>query len=121
MVELIQHQTDTRFTLRVRWFYPFFGLPGRVIRDSVIVFVALWRFLIYREEPNSGFEEVPQTGGDGSSLSASRRVLLIVGESVAPNTFVLGVDRERDVMVVHQLVRPPQRTVSGRPSDGVIQ
>jgi hypothetical protein len=31
-------------------------------------------------------------------------VLLIGGRSVAPNTFVLGIDRERDVMVVHQLV-----------------
>jgi hypothetical protein len=26
------------------------------------------------------------------------------GTSLAPNTFVLGIDRERDVMVVHRLV-----------------
>jgi hypothetical protein len=31
-------------------------------------------------------------------------VLLVGGRSVAPNTFVLGIDRERSVMVVHQLV-----------------
>jgi hypothetical protein len=31
-------------------------------------------------------------------------VLLVGGRSVAPNSFVLGLDAERDVMVVHQLV-----------------
>ena len=34
----------------------------------------------------------------------TRRALLVAGKSVAPNTFVLGLDAERDVMVVHQLV-----------------
>ena len=34
----------------------------------------------------------------------TRRTLLVGGTSVAPNTFVLGIDPERDVMVVHRLV-----------------
>jgi hypothetical protein len=34
----------------------------------------------------------------------TRRVLLIGGTSIAPNTFALGIDSERDVMVVHRLV-----------------
>ena len=31
-------------------------------------------------------------------------MLLVGGRSLAPNTFVLGIDEDRDVMVVHQLV-----------------
>jgi hypothetical protein len=31
-------------------------------------------------------------------------VLLIGGRSVAPNSFALGIDSGRDVMVIHQLV-----------------
>ena len=38
-------------------------------------------------------------------------MLLIGGRSLAPNTFVLGIDPERDVMVVHELVshRPAEQ------------
>jgi multisubunit Na+/H+ antiporter MnhE subunit len=31
-------------------------------------------------------------------------MLLVGANSLAPNTIVLGIDRDRDVMVVHQLV-----------------
>ena len=34
----------------------------------------------------------------------TRRVLIVWGTSVAPNTFALGIDQDRDVMVVHRLV-----------------
>ena len=34
----------------------------------------------------------------------TRRALLVGGRSVAPNSFVLGIDPDRDVMVIHQLV-----------------
>jgi hypothetical protein len=34
----------------------------------------------------------------------TRRVLLTGAYSLAPNKFVLGMDEQRDVMVVHELV-----------------
>jgi hypothetical protein len=34
----------------------------------------------------------------------TRRALYVGGQSVAPNTFALGIDKDRDVMIVHQLV-----------------
>ncbi len=78
-----------------------------MIRDTVIVFVALGRLLV--RGPASGFLEVPKAWGDESPEGASRRVLLVGATSVAPNTFVAGMDRERDVMVVHHLVLPERR------------
>jgi hypothetical protein len=64
----------------------------------------LWRWLARGEQPPSGFREIPARFGDGSDEGVTRRVLLVGGRSIAPNTFVLGLDQERDVMVVHQLV-----------------
>jgi multisubunit Na+/H+ antiporter MnhE subunit len=80
------------------------SLPGEVARDTVIVFAALWRRLVRGEQPPSGFREIPARFGGTSDEDVTRRVLLVGGRSVAPNTFVLGIDPDRNVMVVHQLV-----------------
>ncbi len=107
--ELVGHQTDSHFRMRIRWLIPLWRLPGQVIRDTVIVFGALGRLLIRGERPASGFLEVPTAWGDESPAGVSRRVLLVGATSVAPNTIVAGMDRERAVMVVHRLVLPARR------------
>jgi multisubunit Na+/H+ antiporter MnhE subunit len=104
LAELVTHQAATRFRMRVGWMVPALSLPGEVARDTVIVFAALWRRLARGEQPPSGFREIPARFGGASDEDVARRVLLIGGRSVAPNTFVLGIDPERNVMVVHQLV-----------------
>ena len=104
LAELVGHQAATRFRMRAGWVVPALGLPGQVVRDTVVVFAALWRRLAHGEQPPSGFREIPARFGDDSDEGVTRRVLLVGGRSVAPNTFVLGIDKERDVMVVHQLV-----------------
>jgi multisubunit Na+/H+ antiporter MnhE subunit len=103
LAELVAYQTATRLRMRIEWLAPALGLPGQVARDTVIVFAALWRRLARGEQPPSGFREVPARFG-ASDGGAARRVLLVGGRSIAPNTFVLGIDEKRDVMVVHQLV-----------------
>lgn len=107
--ELVGHQTGLHFRIRIRWLIPLWRLPGQVIRDTVIVFVALGRLLIRGDQPASGFLEVPKAWGDESPEGVSRRVLLVGATSVAPNTIVAGMDRERDVMVVHHLVLPARQ------------
>jgi multisubunit Na+/H+ antiporter MnhE subunit len=104
LAELASHQAATRLRARAEWVAPALGLPGQVVRDTVTVFAALWRRLAHGEQPPSGFREVPARYGDGSAEGVTRRVLLVGGRSVAPNTFALGIDPERDVMIVHQLV-----------------
>ena len=83
---------------------PAFRLPVDAARDTVIVFAALWQRLARGQEPASGFRELPVRYGPDTAEGQTRRVLLIGGRSVAPNSFVLGIDPERDVMIVHQLV-----------------
>jgi multisubunit Na+/H+ antiporter MnhE subunit len=104
LAEVVTYQAATRFRMRPRWLVPALSLPGQVARDMLIVYRALWRRLAHGEQPPSAFLEVPARFGDDSPEGITRRVLLVGGTSIAPNTFVLGLDSERDVMVVHRLV-----------------
>ena len=104
LAELASYQAGTRFRMRIEWVVPALRLPGQVVRDTLIVFAVLWRRLARAEQPRSGFIELPVPYGGDSAEAATRRVLLVGGRSVAPNTFVLGLDREQNVIIVHQLV-----------------
>jgi hypothetical protein len=61
--------------------------------------------MVFRgQPPDSEFAEIPVPYGDDSPLGETRRVLLTWARCLAPNAFTLGLDAERDVMVVHKLV-----------------
>lgn len=104
LAELVTYQAGARLRIRIEWAARALRLPGDVARDTVIVFGALWRRLARGQEPPSGFREVPVRFGGDTAEDRTRRVLLIGGRSVAPNSLALGIDADRDVMVVHQLV-----------------
>lgn len=104
LAELVQYQANTRIRIRIEWLAHAIRLPYEIGRDTGIVFAALLKKVLRGEEPNSGFRLVAVEAGDESPEAVTRRVLLIGGTSIAPNTFVLGLDAEQNVMVVHQLV-----------------
>jgi len=113
LAEFALHQAATRFRMRIEWVIPALSLPGRVVTDTAIVFAALWRRLARGEQPASGFRLVPVRYGSSTPEGETRRVLLVGGTSVAPNSFALGLDAERDVMVIHQLVVNQGEPASG--------
>jgi multisubunit Na+/H+ antiporter MnhE subunit len=119
LAELVTYQAATRFRMRVEWLVPALRLPGQVARDTAVVYAALWRRLVRGEQPPSAFLAVPARFGDDSPEGVTRRTLLIGGTSVAPNTFVLGIDQDTDVMVVHRLVaaRPAGRPAQEKPAE----
>ena len=102
--ELAGYQAATRFRMRVRWLVPALRLPGQVVRDTVIVYGALWRRLARGDQPDSVFVTEPVRFGDDTPAGVTRRVLLIGARSVAPNSFALGIDPGTETMVLHQLV-----------------
>jgi multisubunit Na+/H+ antiporter MnhE subunit len=108
--DLVSYQAATRFRMRIEWLVPVLRLPGQVIGDLIIVYRALWRRLVHGEQPPSAFLELPASFGDDTPEGVTRRALLVGGTSIAPNTFVLGIDSERDVMVVHRLVAEHKQT-----------
>jgi multisubunit Na+/H+ antiporter MnhE subunit len=105
LAELAGYQADIRLRMRIEWLGPALRLPGQLAAETWIVFAALWRQLARGQQPSSGFREMPVRYGGQSMEARTRRALLAAGKSFAPNTFVLGLDAERDVMVVHQLVQ----------------
>lgn len=113
LVEMVQYQAATHFRMRVEWVVPALGLPLELVRDTCIVFEALWDRLVHGREPDSGFREVPKAWGDETPEGVTRRVLLVAGTSLAPNSIVLGIDREAGAMVVHHLVAPRRRPARG--------
>ena len=118
LAELVTYQAGVRFRMRIEWLVPALRLPGQVAGDMVIVYAALWRRLTHGEQPPSAFLELPARFGDDSPEGATRRTLLIGGTSVAPNTFALGLDSGRDVMVVHRLVAgKPAGKPAGEPPE----
>jgi multisubunit Na+/H+ antiporter MnhE subunit len=104
LAELVTYQAATRLRMRIEWLAPALRLPKEVARDTGIVFAALWRRLARGEEPASGFRALPVRYGDNTAAGKTRRALLVGGTSVAANSFVLGIDQDRDVMIIHQLV-----------------
>ena len=104
LTEVALHQADLHPRLRLRWLAGAYRLPGQVLGDTVLVFRALARQLAHGEDPPSGFRELPVRLGDAGDDAVTRRVLLVGANSLAPNTVVLDVDADREVMVVHQLV-----------------
>jgi|GEM_PF-628397 len=106
LVELAQHQAASRIRIRAEWLGPAVKLPIKVAADTVTVFAALASSLVTGRPPRSGFAEQPVRAGGDSAEAVTRRALIVGGSSLAPNTFALGIDCERDVMVVHHLVVP---------------
>jgi multisubunit Na+/H+ antiporter MnhE subunit len=104
LAELVAHQAGLTFRMRARWLVSALCLPWEMARDTVIVSSALWRRLARGEEPASGFRQVPVRYGGDTPEGETRRTLLVGGRSVAPNSIAAGIDADRDVMIIHQLV-----------------
>jgi multisubunit Na+/H+ antiporter MnhE subunit len=103
--EMVGHQARTRYRIRAAWLLSAFRLPGQVAHETLLVFGALARTLAFREPPPRGtFTEIPVRHGDDAPLDMTRRVLLTGVRSLAPNSFVLGIDADRGIMIVHELV-----------------
>jgi multisubunit Na+/H+ antiporter MnhE subunit len=104
LAEVVGHQAATRPWLRRAWLGPALRLPVDVARDTGVVFIALWHRLAHGEVPRSAFLELPAQFGPQTNQGAARRALLVAGRSLAPNRLALGLDAQRNVLVVHQLV-----------------
>jgi multisubunit Na+/H+ antiporter MnhE subunit len=109
VAETATYQAAVHLKIRAEWLVPALRLPGQVAGDVITVFGALWRKLAHGEQPHSAFAEIPVRYGDDTIEGVTRRVLMIGGHSIAPNTFVLGIDKDRDAMVVHQLEAEPEK------------
>ena len=102
---VVNRQARIRYRIRAAWLLRALALPGQVASDTLAVFAVLGRTVATRAPaPHGAFREIPVRYGDDTPLGVTRRVLLTGARSLAPNAFVVDLDSERDVMLVHELV-----------------
>ncbi|HEX7992405.1 MAG TPA: Na+/H+ antiporter subunit E [Streptosporangiaceae bacterium] len=104
LVDLASRQASVTFAVRAAWLAGALRLPRQVLTETVIVFTALWRRLARGEQPPSGFVAEPVEYGPDTAQGVMRRALIVGARSLAPNTFVLGIDRDHNLMIMHKLV-----------------
>ena len=86
-----------------------------VLADCWLLTVALWRQLRDREENVGVFRGIAfDAGADDDPRAATRRAAVTAVVSLAPNTYVVGIDREHHNMLVHELVPGPRETTRER-------
>ena len=107
--ELVRRQGVAGTPLRARWFLrlyrPLLSVPRDLVRlGSALVggFVNLW-FAKSPSPVGGRFRALPFEVGGGPE-GRGREALAELAGSFSPNTIVVGLDRERGVLLVHQLV-----------------
>jgi hypothetical protein len=104
-VELVRNRGYAPFAIRLRWARSLLGLPWRIAVDTWLLTHALWRQLARGEPIHGQFRTVhfPDCKRDDPESEARRAVAKWLG-GVAPNSYVIGFDEERDLALVRQLV-----------------
>jgi hypothetical protein len=89
---------------RLAWLRGGWRPPLRMLLDTGPLAVALWRRVVLGRRVRGRMRAIRfSRTGRGAEDTAARVLAEGVG-SLAPNTFVVGVDREEGVLLVHQLV-----------------
>lgn len=105
--DVVRAQDLVRFRMRARWLAGLGAVPWRVVTDSWLLALALWRQLVRPGSVRGLFRVLPFPVEGDDAAAAARRALVTGVASLAPNTYVVGVERGEGFMLVHQLVRRP--------------
>ena len=104
VAELVRVQDARQFQPRLRWVLRAYRLPPAILADCGVVFVALWRHVVKGEEIRGAFRAFRHPVGGQGARAAGRRALLNAAISITPNTYVVGIDEDKETVLVHQLV-----------------
>jgi hypothetical protein len=103
--ELVNAQDLVRFRMKPRWLGDLWRLPGQVLADSWLLAVVLWRRIVRGQATTSAFRTVPfPVVQEDEAVTNARRALVTIAVSTAPNIYVVGIEGEDGVMLVHELV-----------------
>lgn len=111
VAELVRVQDARQFRPRLRWVLRAWRLPRAAVGDCRIVLGALWRRAVRGEEVSGAFRAFSFPVAGSGARAAGRRALLNAALSFSPNTYVVGIDEEREQVLVHQLVPSPRELV----------
>jgi multisubunit Na+/H+ antiporter MnhE subunit len=90
-------------------------LPGAVVKETWQLTVLLSRQLRVPQDNLGAFRGIAfDAGPDNDPRAAARRAAYTAIISFSPNTYVIGIDREKKNMLVHELIVGPRETTSER-------
>lgn len=92
-------------TARVRWLATLHRALLKVPKDIALVTSMAIRQLVAPQRVNGTFRAVPFRCGPEHDIEVGRRALAESFGSFAPNTIIVGVDVERELILGHQLHR----------------
>ena len=98
-------RSQRRLLLRPRaaWLRCVPGPLARTVTDLVPLARVLWRRGVRRRDERGALVEVPYSAVADDPDDAAHRVFTEALGSLAPNTLVVAIDRERRVLIVHEL------------------
>jgi multisubunit Na+/H+ antiporter MnhE subunit len=92
-----------RFRPRARWILAGWRIPWRTLAETGLVLRVLW-LRVLRGKPIAGrFVTQPFPLGRDPERDAARRALFTIGASIAPNTYVVGIDEDEHAALLHEL------------------
>ena len=102
--EIVHAQNLVRVRLEPRALRHAWRPLVRLVPDTARVMVGLFRMLVLRKRSRGRFRAVPfRAGREAGAYDTTRRALAKFGGSFTPNSYVVGIDTERDLLLVHQL------------------
>ena len=78
-------------------------VPSQVAGDSLRIATALVRDLFSGRPPASAYRAIPFATAPIDRRKLERQVLAVAYITISPNTIVLGIDQERDLILIHYL------------------
>jgi multisubunit Na+/H+ antiporter MnhE subunit len=100
----VQRQGLIRFRPRLRWVLAARSLPVASVRESALVLAALARQLTGGTPVRGRFRTEAVSLPSDPDEAATKRALLTAGRSFPPNEYVLEIDPERELMLIHELI-----------------
>ncbi|HEY2957128.1 MAG TPA: hypothetical protein VGM21_02805 [Actinomycetota bacterium] len=118
--ELVNAQDLVRFRLEPRWLCGLWRLGGLALSDTWRLTVVLWRQLLRGQAVHGSFRTLPyQAPPEDEARANARKALLTAAVSVTPNTYVVGIEGDDGLILVHQLLPAeepiPPGLLAGRP------
>jgi hypothetical protein len=99
----VARQRLLEFRPRATWLLAARRLPARSVRESLAVLGALAGQVRHPGRTRGQFRVIRVTLPRGAGAEATKRALLVAGESFAPDSYVVEIDRQRHLMLVHEL------------------
>lgn len=103
--ELAREQRIAQEAIRLRWLRRLYRAVLKAPSDIAVVCGVAVRQLVRPKAANGVFRAVPFRSSEDETIETGRRALAESFGSFAPNTIIVGIDPDRELILAHQLRR----------------